>query len=67
MPTFSGLSETGAVDDATLDLMKVPRCGIKDDILSDKIVADNIKDIQKVVLYSPTKGVKQKYLLYISV
>jgi hypothetical protein len=46
--SHSGLSETGLVDDATLDLMKMPRCGMKDDIVHDGNGLSNIRDVQKV-------------------
>lgn len=47
--SFVGLDATGILDEDTLNLMSMPRCGIKDKIIStltDKV--DEIDEIDKV-------------------
>jgi hypothetical protein len=44
-----GLPESGLVDEPTLELIKMPRCGIKDDLQSlPSLAVSNIRDVQKV-------------------
>jgi hypothetical protein len=36
------------MDEATLELMRKPRCGLKDNLLHGASLADKIKDVHKV-------------------
>lgn len=44
---FLGLMQSGVVDAATLGLIKMPRCGIKDDMLQEHLSVDNITEVHK--------------------
>lgn len=70
---IGGINETGVLDDDTIELMKTPRCGLKDDLNDDVLQNLEIRDIEddgteankdeERAPYYPIKKRKKRYAL----
>lgn len=70
---FGGINETGVLDDQTIELMKTPRCGIKDNLNGEVLQNLEIRDIdddenevnenEEKRSYFPTKKRKKRFAL----